>query len=147
MQSRPPDRSEEWMDQGLGEYLFFQHLFNLRFLLVIASALLFLTIFWQTTEDLEGEVYDHETRAILPDAKVFLNDFRGVALDSAVTDTAGHFNFVVRQRQIYTLHISKPGYMPRMVSDTEKMSITRSVVIRIGVHRMPPPPLTPFPAE
>lgn len=122
---------------GLLEYELLRSVFSLRLMLVIAFALLFLTIFWQAPEQLEGEIYDRDTQIILPDAKVILNDFRGVVLDSAVTDGAGRFNFSVKQRQMYTLHIFKPGYAPRVVSDSENMNAARAVVLRIGVHRTP----------
>ena len=122
---------------GWLEYELLRHIFNLRLMLVIAFALLFLTIFWQAPEQLEGEIYDRDTQIILPDAKVILNDFKGATLDSAVTDGAGRFIFSVKQRQMYSLHIFKQGYAPRIVSDSENMNNARAVVLRIGVYRAP----------
>lgn len=121
------------------EYPFVQELISLRLLLFIAFALLFLTIFWQAPEKLEGEVYDSETNDVMPDARVLLSDFRGMILDSAITDANGHFAFAVKQRQMYTLYILKPGYAPRTISDSEKINMpARTVVLRINVDRISP---------
>ncbi len=134
-------QEKDWVEHQGFDINLFPHVFDLRFLLVVALALLFLTVFWQAPQQLEGEIYDGDTQLILPDTKVILNDFQGNVLDSAMTDDAGRFIFAVKQRQVYSLFISRPGYSTRMVSDSENMNATlRAVVLRIGVRRLSPDP-------
>lgn len=130
-------QKEDWLESPFRASGVFRHWLDLRVLLLLALAVLFLTIFWQSFEQLEGELYDPEARVVVPAAKVILANFLGEPIDSALTDTTGRFYFSVKQRQIYSLRISKDGYAPRTVIDTEYRQEPGAVLLRIEVRRLP----------
>ena len=138
MHSGPFSRQSDWLERDFIEFSLFRHLFSLRFLLFVAVAALFLTIFRQSNERLDGEVYDRDSKDLLPGTTVQLLDFRGRLIDSTSTDATGRFYFAVQQHQAYSLCISKHGYTTRVVADSENMNSSTELILRIGIHRLLP---------